>query len=93
MIPSKIHPGTHLRELLEEHGISQSALARHIDVKVGIVNEICNQKRGISVQIAQRLAAAFNCSIEFWLNLQLSFELGKAKAKFACKPIVGEKAA
>ena len=93
MLPSKIHPGTHLKDLLAEHNLSQSALARHLKVKVGVINEICNGKRGISIEIAQRLAMAFDSSLEFWLNLQLAYELGKSKNKFKCRPIVGSKAA
>ncbi len=93
MLASKIHPGVYLRELLAEHGISQSHLARHIDVKVGVVNEICNGKRGISVQLAQRLSAAFGSSLEFWLNLQMAYEIGKAKKPKKISKIIGARAA
>ncbi|MBP9838893.1 MAG: HigA family addiction module antidote protein [Proteobacteria bacterium] len=79
MLTSKIHPGIHLKELLAEYNISQSALARHIQVKPGLINEICNGKRGISVEIAQSLAISFGNTAEFWLNLQIQYELGKAK--------------
>lgn len=93
MLPSKIHPGVHLRELLAEHGISQSHLARHIGVKVGVINEVCNAKRGISVALAQKLSASFGSSLEFWLNLQLAYELGKSKRPMKISKIIGSKAA
>lgn len=81
MLISKIHPGVHLKQLLQENKISQSTLARHIKVKPGLINEICNGKRGISVEIAQSLAISFGNTAEFWLNLQLQYELGKTKKK------------
>ncbi len=93
MLPSRIHPGVHLKELLQEHSLSQSQLARHILVKVGVINEVCNGKRGISVQLAQRLAAAFGSSVEFWLHLQLAYELGKSDKQIKLKKIIGTRAA
>lgn len=79
MLKTTIHPGIHLKELLLELTISQSALARHIRVKPGVINEVCNGRRGISPQLAQRLAVALDTSVEYWLNLQMSYDLGKAK--------------
>ena len=93
MRPSKIHPGVHLRELLKEHGISQSHLARHLKTKIGAINEVCNGKRGISVQLAQRLALAFGSSVEFWLNLQMAYDLGRAAKPLKISRIVGSRAA
>ncbi len=81
MIPTSIHPGQHLKELLDEWGISQSALARHIKVKPGLINEICNGRRGISIELAQCLGEAFGSSVDFWVHLQNAFELGKSKFK------------
>ena len=78
MLKSPFHPGNFLRELLAEHDISQTELAKHIGVQVGVVNQICKEKRGISASMALRLSKALNMTAEFWLNLQMAYELNQA---------------
>ncbi len=58
MIKSPFHPGKFLRDFLREHEISQSVLARHIHVQINVINQICNEKRGISPAMAIRLSKA-----------------------------------
>jgi addiction module HigA family antidote len=50
-------------------------LADAIHVPYQRVNEIVNQRRGITPSTALRLAAFFNMSPDFWLNLQLRCDL------------------
>ena len=70
------HPGRFLYEdFLEPSGISQSALARHIGVNPRVINEICREKRGISLRMAQLLEAALGMSAEFWINAQAAYDL------------------
>ncbi len=45
-----VHPGEVLRDELEEIGLTQTALAKHIGVLPKTVNEICRGKRGISAR-------------------------------------------
>jgi addiction module HigA family antidote len=47
-------------------------------VAPGVVNLICNGRRGISAEMAKKLAAAMGTSPELWLNLQRSFDLTNA---------------
>ena len=47
-----VHPGLVLKDELEEQGITQSKLARHIRVLPKTINEICRCKRGISAEMA-----------------------------------------
>ncbi len=70
-----IHPGLVLQDELDELGMSQSALAKHIDVLPKTINEICRGKRGISVEMAWKLSKALGASPNFWLNLQNNWEL------------------
>jgi addiction module HigA family antidote len=79
MLKNKFHPGQFLREELEERGISQSSLARHIKVGANVINQICNEKRGISPEMAKKLAVAFGTSPQLWMNLQGTFDLYHAK--------------
>ncbi len=72
-----IHPGEVLLDELEELGISQSGLAKHIGVLPKTVNEICRGKRGISAEMAVKLSKAFGGSPQFWLNLQNNWQLSQ----------------
>ena len=70
-----VHPGEVLKDELEEIGLSQSALAEHIEVLPKTINEICRRKRGISAEMAMKLSRALGASPQFWLNLQNNWEL------------------
>ena len=72
-----IHPGRVLQDELEESGLTQSALAKHIGVLPKTINEMCRGKRGISAEMAIRLSKAFGGSPRFWLNLQMNWELSQ----------------
>jgi len=74
-----IHPGLVLQDELEEIGVSQTALAKHIGVLPKTINEICRGKRGISAEMAVKLSSALGASPQFWLNLQNNWELSMIK--------------
>ena len=82
MLPKKrvpAHPGEILeRMFLNEMSISQTTLAKHIRCKPGKINEIINGKRGVTPEMALSLADAFGNSPQFWLNLQLNYDLWQA---------------
>jgi len=74
------HPGKMLlEEFLKPMGISQRELANAIKVPYQRVNEIINGKRGITPSTALRLAKAFGVSSDFWMNVQLRWDLYFAK--------------
>lgn len=76
------HPGDILLfEFMEPLGITQTQLARDVDTTFRTINEIINHKRGISTEMAVRLARYFGTSEEVWLNLQIQYELYKIKVK------------
>lgn len=71
-----VHPGEMLvEEYLKPLGISQSQLAASIRVPFQRINLICNGKRGVTPDTALRLARALNTTPDFWLNLQLRWDL------------------
>ncbi|MGB9500185.1 MAG: HigA family addiction module antitoxin [Dissulfuribacterales bacterium] len=72
-----VHPGDVLQEELEEMGLTQSSLAKHIGVLPKTINEICRGKRGISAEMAMKLSKALGGSPQFWLNLQNNWELSQ----------------
>jgi addiction module HigA family antidote len=70
------HPGEMLlEEFLLPMNITQRALADAIQVPYQRVNEIVNGKRGITPSTALRLAKFFGMTPDFWMNLQLRWDL------------------
>ena len=75
-----IHPGEILsEEFLNPMGISQSRLARDVNVPPGRINEICLGKRAITPDTALRLGRYFGMSAEFWMTLQQRYDLERAR--------------
>jgi antitoxin HigA-1 len=74
------HPGEMLlEEFLIPMEITQRDLADAIHVPYQRVNELINKKRGVTPSTALRLARFFNVSADFWLNLQVRWDLYKAQ--------------
>jgi antitoxin HigA-1 len=74
------HPGEMLvEEFLRPMHITQRELADAIHVPYQRVNELVNQKRGITPSTALRLARFFGVSADFWLNLQIRWDLYKTQ--------------
>lgn len=83
-ILTPIHPGEILlEEFLRPLGISQYRLANDITVPPRRINEIVHGKRAISPDTALRLARYFDMSEQFWMNLQMRFDLETEKDKLA----------
>lgn len=71
-----IHPGEILlEEFLNPLEISQYRLAKDISVPARRINEIVHGTRAISANTALRLAKYFGMSPQFWLNLQVRYDL------------------
>lgn len=64
-----------LEEFMKPLGISQSSLAREINVSYRRINEIILGKRIITLDTAFRLAAYFNTTPEFWINAQNAVDI------------------
>ncbi len=76
------HPGEMLlEEFLKPMGLTQRQLSDAIKVPYQRINEIINGKRGITPSTALRLAKYFGTSEDFWLNLQLRWDLYRAIKK------------
>lgn len=75
MLMRAIHPGTVLKDELEEFRISPTEFARQIDVPPNRVSQIIAGKRSITGDTALRFGHWFGTDPQFWLNLQTQFEL------------------
>lgn len=77
-----IKPGDVLfEEFLAPLEISQTQLAKEIGVPPNRINQIINGKREITADTALRLGAYFGIDPEFWLNLQIRYNLKLAKER------------
>src|SRR5277367_5479394 len=81
--PIAVHPGDILQDMLDESGISQVQLARHLHTDVARINEICRRRRGISAQMAVMLSKAFGNSADHWMNMQKNWELSQVDPRAA----------
>lgn len=71
-----VHPGEILqKEVMVEYGLSINKVALALRLPATRIFEIVNGRRGITADTAVRLARYFGTTPEFWLNLQVRFEL------------------
>jgi addiction module HigA family antidote len=83
---SPITPGDVLiEEFLIPMGISQSQLAKDINVPANRISQIIHGKREISADTALRLGRYFGIEPEFWLNLQVRYNMKIAISKVGKK--------
>jgi len=91
------HPGEMLlEEFLRPMEITQRELADAIHVPYQRINQIINGKRGVTPSTALRLAKFFGVSADFWMNLQLRWELyfamkSEEKALHTIQPVAGRR--
>lgn len=77
-----IHPGEMLeKEFLEPMEVTAYRLAKSIGVPQITISEIIRGKRGISADMALRLAKFFGTTEEMWMNMQSQYELAIARKK------------
>jgi addiction module HigA family antidote len=76
-----VHPGeVLLEEFLQPFVISQNRLARDLGVPAQRINDIVRKNRSVTVDTALRLARYFQTTPQFWLNLQMHYDLEMARA-------------
>jgi addiction module HigA family antidote len=67
-----------VEEFMEPIGLTQGALAEAMGVQRKHVNELCNNRRGVTAPTALILARVFGNSPDFWLNVQRRSDLWEA---------------
>ena len=82
------HPGEMLmEEFLKPLNMTQRDLAERIGVSYPRVNELIHGRRGITPNTALRLERLFGMEAQFWLNLQLAWDLYHAQHSPSAKEI------
>ncbi len=74
-----IHPGRILRREMQTRAMTANRLALDIGVPSGRITDIMGGKRGITADTALRLARYFGNALQFWMNLQVQYELALAE--------------
>src|ERR1039458_6290650 len=81
-----IHPGEFLREdFLLPLGLSANALALALRVPVTRISEIVRERRGITADTALRLARYFGTTRDFWMKMQMSYDLALASREVTAR--------
>lgn len=73
-----VHPGEHLKEILDELGISQYRFARASRIPASAVCAICAGKRSLTAATAIRIARTLNMTPQFWQNFQSRYDYERA---------------
>ena len=76
------HPGEILREeYIKPLGLTITETAMKLGVTRKTLSSILNERSGISIEMALRLARAFNNTPESWLDMQTQYDLFQSKDK------------
>jgi len=80
-IPGAAHyPGEFIKDEIEARELNQKDFARQMGVSIDTLNQLFKGKRDITPELAQNLENALGIKAEFWLNLQMDFEVDTIRA-------------
>ncbi len=88
-MPSKLasphpHPGEHLREdWMPEFDIKAPTLAKRLGVPRSTLQNVIEERSGVTAELALRLGRVFGTSPALWMNLQAQHDLSKAELAMA----------
>lgn len=76
------HPGEVLREdILPHYRLTRKELAAHLGISTRQLGDLLRERRGMTLDLAMRLGAAFGQGAHFWLGLQMQHDLWQARHK------------
>jgi len=74
-----VHPGRLVRyDCLEALGLSVTAAAKFLGVTRQALNNVVNEKAGISPEMAIRLSKAFGSTPDTWVRMQAAYDIAQA---------------
>lgn len=76
-----VHPGELLRDVLKAKRYTQKHFAEMVGIQPTQLNEIINEKRGISAEVALKIGAALKMDAIIWAKFQMTYELDLARIK------------
>jgi addiction module HigA family antidote len=76
------HPGAIVRyDCIEPLGLTVTEAAKILGVTRQALNNLVNGKAGVSAEMAVRLSKAFGSQPEFWLRLQMNYDLAQVRRR------------
>ena len=77
-----VHPGEILREqFMVDFDVSINRVARDLRVPPTRIVDIVHERRAVTPDTALRLGRYFGTTPEFWLHLQMAYDLDLARVK------------
>lgn len=77
------HPGEFLLEEIEERALLKKDVAKALEILPHHLSEVFAGKRNISARLAVKLEKLFGSSAQYWLGLQMYYDLYQAKQQEA----------
>ena len=76
------HPGEFIKDELDALDMLQKQLAERMQISKTVVSELINGKRNLTPMIALKLEAALGIDAEFWMKLQVNYEVKEVRKKY-----------
>lgn len=87
-IKHNTHPGELLKiDVIQANNLLITKAAEMLDVTRPTLSNLLNEKASISPNMALRIEKVFGGKAEFWLNMQVSYNLRKERAKYEEEPL------
>jgi addiction module HigA family antidote len=84
LIPRKrLHPGYVISDEIEARGLKKSAFAKLVGLSSSQLSELIKGKRHVSEALALRLEKALDIDAEFWMRVQVKYNLDKKRLEYA----------
>ena len=68
------HPGYYIKEIIEDSGLTQEDFAKRLDTTPKNLSYLVRGEQSLSVDIAMKLSRMLGTSINYWLNLQQTYD-------------------
>lgn len=78
-----LHPGEVLALELEARGLKKMEFAGKIGLSISHFSELLHAKRHVSEDLALRLEKALDIDAEFWMRVQVKYNLDKKRLEYA----------
>lgn len=82
-----LHPGTYLKELLGDLGLSQGRLAQELGVPAMRISYVVRGQRPMTAELALRLGRYLDQSPRYWLQLQSRYDMDVAEDQVGSRVI------
>lgn len=68
------HPGYYIKELIDESGLTNEDFARLLDIMPDNLTLLIMGEQKLSADIAMKLSEMTGTSVNYWLNLQSTYD-------------------